>query len=121
MGLLDGLLGNVLGGGQAGSVIESVISEHGGVGPLLQQLQQGGLGKTVESWVGSGGNLPVSADQIKQALDSSTLAKLAAQHGISVDSLCQQLATHLPKAVDQLTPDGAVPDADDSAADSSNN
>jgi uncharacterized protein YidB (DUF937 family) len=54
----------------------------------------------------------VSAEQIKQALDPDTLAKLADQHGLSVDGLCQQLAAHLPNAIDHLTPDGAVPDPD---------
>ena len=117
MGLFDGLLGDVI-GGQAGSVIGSVISEHGGVSELVQQLQQGGLGEAVQSWIGNGGNLPISADDIKQALDPDTLAKLASQHGLSVDSLCQQLAAHLPKAVDHLTPEGAAPDSDDSSTDS---
>ena len=108
MGLFDGLLSDVI-GGQAGNVVESVLSEHGGVAGLVQQLQQGGLGEAVQSWIGEGGNLPVSAEQLKQALDPDTLAKLAAQHGLSVESLCQQLAAHLPKAIDHLTPGGAVP------------
>ncbi len=60
----------------------------------------------------------MSAEQIKQALDPDTLARLASQHGLSVESLCQQLAAHLPKAIDHLTPDGAAPDSDDTAADS---
>ena len=109
VGLFDGLVSNVI-GGQAGNVVESVLSEHGGVAGLVQQLQQGGLGEAVQSWIGEGGNLPVSAEQIKQALDPDTLGKLAAQHGLSVESLCQQLAAHLPKAIDHLTPGGAVPD-----------
>lgn len=102
MGLFDGLLGNVL-GGQAGTVVESVISQHGGVAGLVEQLRQGGLDEAVQSWIGNGSNLPVSADQIKQALSSSTLANLASQHGLSVDTLCGLLATHLPKAIDHLS------------------
>ncbi len=112
MGLFGGLLSDVL-GGEAGGMVENVISEHGGVSGLVQQLQQGGLAEAVESWVGSGTNLPVSADQIKQAIDPDTLEKLAADHGLSVDSLCQQLAAHLPKAISHLGTDGAG--ADDTA------
>ncbi len=113
MGLFGGLLSDVL-GGEAGGMVENVISEHGGVSGLVQQLQQGGLADVVQSWVGSGANLPVSADQIKQALDPGTLEKLAADHGLSVDSLCQQLATHLPKAIGHLGADGGE-GADDTA------
>ena len=105
MGLFGGLLSDVL-GGEAGGMIENVISEHGGVDGLVQQLQQGGLADVLESWVGSGANLPVSADQIKQAFDPGTLQKLAAEHGLSMDGLCQQLAAHLPKAISHLGTDG---------------
>lgn len=119
MGLFDGL-SDVL-GGQAGNVVESVLSAHGGVAGLVQQLQQGGLGDAVQSWIGEGGNLPVSAEQIMQALDPDTLAHLASQHGLSVESPCQQLAAHLPKAIGHLTPDGPAPDSDDTMTGSDDN
>lgn len=101
MGLFSGMLSEVL-GGEAGGLVEHVISEHGGVSGLVQQLQQGGLGEVVQGWM-DGTGVPTSAAQIKQALDPDTLAKLADSHGLSVDGLCQQLAAHLPKAIGHLS------------------
>jgi uncharacterized protein YidB (DUF937 family) len=46
------------------------------------------------------------ADQLKQAVDPDTLEKLTADPGLSVESLCQQLAAHLPKAISHLAADG---------------
>jgi uncharacterized protein YidB (DUF937 family) len=40
----------------------------GGLGGLLNKLQQGGLGNTTSSWVGSGQNQPVSPGQLGSAL-----------------------------------------------------
>ena len=119
MGLFSSVLSEVL-DGEAGSMVENVISEHGGVNGLVQQLQQGGLGEALQSWIG-GANLPVSAAQIKQALDPDALAKLADSHGLSVDGLCQQLAAHLPKALSHLstTDDGTPADGSADSSDAS--
>ena len=35
----------------------------GGLGGLLQSLQGAGLGEVAQSWIGTGSNLPISADQ----------------------------------------------------------
>ncbi len=51
---LPGLLSQVLGN-----------TELGNVGGLLTKLQQGGLGGQVASWLGSGGNMPISVDQLR--------------------------------------------------------
>jgi uncharacterized protein YidB (DUF937 family) len=80
----------------------------GSVGGLLQQLQQSGLGPQVTSWLGNGQNLPVSADQLKQALGDEHLRQLATQFGIPVDQLLGQLSQHLPAAVDHMSPNGTL-------------
>jgi uncharacterized protein YidB (DUF937 family) len=80
----------------------------GSVGGLLQQLQQSGLGPQVASWLGNGQNLPVSADQLKQALGDEHLRQLATQFGIPVDQLLGQLSQHLPAAVDHMSPNGTL-------------
>jgi len=86
-------------------------SQSGGVQGLIANLQQSGLGDIVGSWVGSGQNLPISADQIKQALGNGQLQQLADAAGISHDSAASHLAEMLPGIVDHLTPGGAVPEA----------
>ena len=86
--------------------------QSGGLGGLLSQLSQGGLGNAVSSWVGNGENQPVSGEAIQQALGSGKIQELAAQAGISPDALSSGLAHMLPGIVDQLTPNGEVPSGD---------
>lgn len=108
MGLLDGVIGGVVGAGMM-SVVSGVIEKHGGVQGIVTQFEKNGLGETVKSWVGTGANKPISADQVQQALGTTTLEQLAAKAGISVPELAQKLAQILPQAIDKLTPNGVVP------------
>lgn len=84
------------------------IEEQGGIQALLERFQQGGLGAIVESWIGNGGNQPVSADQVTNALGSPAIADLAAKLGIEPQAASNLIAEHLPKMVDTLSPSGAV-------------
>lgn len=86
--------------------------QSGGLAGVIEQFKGEGLGDIVNSWVGTGKNLPVSPEQIKQALGDSTLSKLASQAGISVDEVSSHLSTLLPQVVDKLTPDGKVVQGD---------
>jgi uncharacterized protein YidB (DUF937 family) len=108
MGLLDGLLGGAVGAEMA-TVVNGLIERHGGVQGIVTQLEQQGLGSTVRSWVGSGANLPISAEQIQQAFGSETLSSLAGRFGLNPQELAQKLSQVLPGAVDKLTPNGQVP------------
>jgi uncharacterized protein YidB (DUF937 family) len=131
MGLLDSVLGSVLGNSAGGGnamlmqVVGSLLSGAGGAGGagggagglagLLQQLQQGGLGEAVQSWVSTGHNLPVSADQLHAALGGDQVSAMAQQAGMSQDDLMGQLAHMLPQVVDHLTPHGELPAGDTGA------
>ena len=81
----------------------------GGLGGLLNKLQQGGLGNETKSWVGSGQNQPVSPGQLGSALGPNIIKTLAQQSGISEDELTKQLSQILPGIVDKLTPNGRLP------------
>ena len=81
----------------------------GGLGGLLNKLQQGGLGNETKSWVGSGQNQPVSPGQLGSALGPNIIKTLAQQSGISEDDLTKQLSQILPGIVDKLTPNGRLP------------
>lgn len=85
----------------------------GGVSGLIQKFQQGGLGEIVNSWISTGQNLPISAEQIQTALGSGAVQNLAAQLGVSPDQASGQLAEFLPKIIDQLSPNGALPQGND--------
>jgi uncharacterized protein YidB (DUF937 family) len=114
MGLID-MLGGVTGGNK-GSLLQTVIGlvqQHpGGLNGVLEQLRAAGLSKQVDSWVGMGANLPVSADQIKAALGASKIDQIAKSAGVSHDEAAAGLAHHLPDVVDGLTPNGNVPEGD---------
>jgi uncharacterized protein YidB (DUF937 family) len=81
----------------------------GGLGGLVNKLQQGGLGDVVNSWVGSGQNQPVSPSQLGSALGPSILKTVSQVTGLSEDDLTKQLSQFLPGLVDKLTPNGRLP------------
>jgi uncharacterized protein YidB (DUF937 family) len=108
MGMFDGLLGGVVGAEMA-TVVNGLIEKHGGIQGIVAQLEQQGLGGTVRSWIGTGANLPITADQIHAAFGSDTVKQLAAKVGLSPDVLAAKLSQVLPQAIDKLTPAGAVP------------
>ncbi|MBC7610405.1 MAG: DUF937 domain-containing protein [Polaromonas sp.] len=139
MGLLDSVLGSVMGGQQAqagsgggmgglgniGGLLNMVTSnpqllqaltgmlsndgEHGGLGGLVAKFQQAGLGEVVGSWIGSGQNQPVSGDQLTNVLGSDAITGLAQKLGISPDAAAGQLSNILPGLIDHLTPHGQAP------------
>ncbi len=108
MGLLDGLIGGVV-GAEMVSVASQLIAKHGGVSGVVNQLQQQGLGATVNSWIGTGPNQPISADQVHQAFGPEVIRELAAKTGMTPEDLAQKLSQVLPQVVDKLTPNGSVP------------
>jgi len=108
MGLLDGILGGVVGAGAA-SLVSGLIERHGGVSGLVAQFEQQGLGGIVQSWVGTGANQPISPGQLQQVLGSDTVSHLAEKFGINQQDLLQKLAQALPQAIDKVTPGGVVP------------
>ncbi len=133
MGLLDivgGMLGNRQGGSGGGTsalinIVAGMLANNGqggagaaggalgglgGLAGLVEQFQRSGLGDVVGSWVGTGQNLPISPDQLGGALGGDLLSKLTQQSGLSQDDLLGQLSQILPQMVDQVTPEGRVPE-----------
>jgi uncharacterized protein YidB (DUF937 family) len=108
MGMFDGILGGIVGAEMA-TAVNHLIERHGGVTGIVNELKQKGLGDTVKSWIATGPNQPVSADQLHQALGAGAIAELASKVGISSQDLLARLAQALPTAIDKLTPGGALP------------
>jgi uncharacterized protein YidB (DUF937 family) len=108
MGLLDGVLGGIIGAGTA-NLVAGLIDRHGGVSGLVTQFEQNGLGGIVQSWVGTGANLPVTPEQIQKVLGSQTVADLAGKFGLNPQDFAAKVAQLLPEAVDKMTPGGVVP------------
>nr|WP_256435910.1 YidB family protein [Dechloromonas sp. TW-R-39-2] len=120
MGLFDQVVG-ALAGGQSGgnaALLETVMQvinnpQTGGLAGLVQSFQQGGLGEIVNSWVSTGANLPISAEQIQSVLGGASLQDMAAKLGIGQQQASGSLAELLPQVIDQLTPNGQLPQGGD--------
>lgn len=123
MGLLDQVTGAV--GAMSGqsadsgnSLLNGVLQlinnpQTGGLAGLVQSFQNGGLGEIAKSWVSTGQNLPISAEQLQSVLGSGTVQSLASQFGLNTEQVSGQLAEMLPQVVDRLTPNGAIPENGD--------
>jgi len=139
MGLLDSVLGQVLGGAQqqpqggglgdlgallggaggrsgdlgglAGALggLLANNGEVGGLGGLVSKFDQAGMGDVIGSWIGKGENAPISGGQLQQVLGSDAIAGIAQKLGINVSTLLPMLAALLPTLIDQLTPKGQAP------------
>ncbi|WP_436010969.1 YidB family protein [Rhizobium sp. LjRoot254] len=101
--LANGGLGGLLGGSTPGGILS------GGLGDLLDQFRQNGLGDRADTWVKTGPNEGIQDHELSQALGDDVLDELTQKTGLSKDEILRRLSRDLPKAVDDLTPDGSVP------------
>jgi len=117
MGFLDQIMNEVTGaGGQPAAhagiaqALLAMLSDgrSGGLAGLLQAFEQGGLGHLAGSWLGTGQNLPVTADQVESVLGSGRIQELAQKAGIPPEQASQAVAAILPGLIDKLTPNGQV-------------
>lgn len=104
MGLLDGMLGGLIGAG-----INQMIQRQGGVQGLVNAFEQKGLGGIARSWVSTGPNQSISAAELQQVLGADTVAQIAGKLNVSPQELLSKLSELLPQHVDKLTPDGVIP------------
>jgi uncharacterized protein YidB (DUF937 family) len=128
MGILDDLLGKEAGGlasmamknPQIIAAIVSLLSSKdasvggtGGLGGLVQAFQGKGMGDMMSSWISTGPNPPINGGQITDVLGHATLSQFAAKAGVPQGEAGGLLAGLLPMVIDQLTPQGKVPESND--------
>jgi uncharacterized protein YidB (DUF937 family) len=116
MGILDDLenkaANRMLGGSTnplASGLLQMINNQPGGLPGLLQSFHDKGLGNLASSWVATGQNLPITAEQIQHVLGSEQVKQMAAKVGISPDAAGTSLAQLLPTLIDKLTPNGQMP------------
>jgi len=78
---------------------------------MKEKLDTAGLGDKFKSWVGTGENASISADEVKSVMDPNRLQALADDAGIDIDAAASKVAEDLPQLVNRLTPDGIIPRA----------
>ncbi|HEV8332395.1 MAG TPA: YidB family protein [Steroidobacteraceae bacterium] len=123
MGVLDqfgGAVGSVLGQGKNAGVsavllqqLIAMLSKPGALANLTNAFQSAGLGNILQSWIGTGQNLPISAGQVQKVLGSGTVADLAKKAGIGESETTSALASLLPQVIDKVSPGGSVPAQND--------
>ena len=66
------------------------------------------MGDKAQSWVGSGGNMSLAAEEVTKVFPPQQIEAWAAQHGIPAGAAAGVLAHLLPHAVDSQTPTGQM-------------
>lgn len=103
-------------GDKAGDLVGMLAQQmqaKGGLDGLLKQFHGAGLGDQASSWVSTGENQPINAEQAKAALGPEFIEQAAAKLGIPQDQAGEATAAALPQLVDKLTPNGQVEQGQD--------
>jgi len=114
LGILDTVGGLIGGGLPTPGLVPQVISlltdgSAGGLAGLAERFKAAGLGEVVESWIGTGHNLPISPSQLTTVLGRSKLTEMAAGAGVPFEHAAGQISELLPGLVNALTPGGTIP------------
>jgi uncharacterized protein YidB (DUF937 family) len=107
--LSSGGLGGLLGEGGLGGLLT------GGLGNLIKGFQKSGHGAVAQSWISNEPNQPISPNKLEEALGGGTLDALVKHTGMSRQELLAQLSQHLPNLINQLTPQGRLPTAEEAS------
>ena len=121
MGLLETLSQQVKGAignkssdpsGLVAGILDAIQSKGtGGLGSLVQDFHDKGLGNVVSSWIGTGPNQPITAAQVESVLGTDRVRTIAGKVGLPPAAVTTGLAAVLPHVIDKLTPEGRVPAA----------
>ncbi len=85
------------------------VETQGEIEGLVKQFNSAGLSELIQSWIGTGSNLPINAEQIVQVFSSPVINELAAKINMNTAEASDMAAQYLPKLVDKLTPEGVIP------------
>lgn len=86
-----------------GHAVDMVNSrETGGVQGLVEKFRAQGLGHIVDSWMGPGGNHPITADEIQRVLGQDRINAIASRFGMSPEDASAKLAQVLPTVVSKM-------------------
>lgn len=110
--MVGGLLGGSGGNSSLLPALMDLIQQRGGIQSALSQLQSGPMGDAVNSWISTGPNKSVSADDVGAAFSDDSLSQLSQQSGMPRDEVQSGLAAQLPDLVDKITPGGSLGSSD---------
>jgi uncharacterized protein YidB (DUF937 family) len=100
-------------GGAAGgallAILMQLLQRNGGLGGLLSRFRQAGYQEHADSWVSTGGNLPIDGNILSQVLGAGEIDRIAGTLGLPRQQAADQVAGALPEVIDRMTPQGTVP------------
>lgn len=88
---------------------DTSVGGGGGLAEVIRAFNKGGLGDEMASWVSGGPNKPVDPGALANVLGPDVLGQFARQAGIGKGDASSVLASILPELVNQMTPQGQVP------------
>ena len=94
---IQSALSSLMGDGQGGLDLQGLVG---------QLSSSGDLGNLVQSWLGDGGNLPISADQIAGFFGSDKMSAFAGAIGTDAGSAAGGLADVVPQLLDKASSGG---------------
>lgn len=104
--------------GKAEALLPAILglftnTKTGGFSGLLDRFKTAGLGDLANSWINTGANTPISKEQTESAIGEDALKVMSDETGLDYDKTTGATAFMLPRVVDELTPNGEVPDNKD--------
>lgn len=104
------LLGKSGGSKQILEMVTGLVGGGGGLSALVEQFTKAGHGAKAASWVGTGPNEELTGEEVVKALGPEKVDEAARKAGLSHDEAANELAGAIPKVVNELTPEGKVPE-----------
>jgi uncharacterized protein YidB (DUF937 family) len=93
------------------------VQRSGGIGAMLERFRQKGFGQQADSWVSTGPNAGLRAEEVDEVVGGEELSRLSRQLGVPEREVALGFADILPEMVDQLSPEGQLPPEADEALD----
>lgn len=87
-----------------------MIDKAGGIEGLIEKFHQSGLGDVVSSWISTGQNQAIKPDDLSKAFGAENIQILAKESQVSEGQGEGILSVLLPILIDQMTPNGQIPE-----------
>ncbi|MDB5843366.1 MAG: hypothetical protein JWP79_676 [Polaromonas sp.] len=93
------------------------VQRNGGIGGVLERFKNKGYSQQAASWVSTGENEELQPQAVNELMGTEELSRMSQQLGVSQEEVSTGMAQILPEMVNQLTPQGGVPDDGDEVLD----
>lgn len=93
------------------------VQRNGGMGAVLDRFRQKGYGGQMQSWVSTGANEPLDDQAVEQVVGDQELRDMAQKLGVPEQEVRHAFAEIMPEMVNQLTPEGQLPQQADEVLD----